>query len=101
MKSSSETRLQKLEPFHGSRDKRLFVIRGDTEEKRDAYVADLISSGKAAPTDSFVYTGIDYHPLTDGVLPPGDEGGFPDCGTIPDLMDRIAKHGRKVHEPRD
>ena len=54
MKQSSETRLRKLETLHGQRDKRLFVIRGDTEEKRDAYIADLISSGKAAPTDIFI-----------------------------------------------
>ena len=64
-------RLMKLEQFHGNRDKRLFVIRGDTPEKREAYIADLISSGQAAPTDLFIDTGIYRHPLSNG---PDDEG---------------------------
>ena len=41
MKPSSETRLQKLETFHGRREARLFVIRGSTPAERDAHVADV------------------------------------------------------------
>jgi len=58
MKSSSKTRLQKLETFHGSRDRRLFVIRSDTAAKRDRYVKTLIASGQAADTDLFIDTGV-------------------------------------------
>jgi hypothetical protein len=58
MKTSSETRLQKLETFHGTRDRRLFVIRGGTPAKRDRYVKTLIASGEAANTDLFIDTGV-------------------------------------------
>ena len=58
MKPSSETRLQKLETFHGRREARLFVIRGDTPAHRDTYIADLIRSGEARSSDTFIYTGV-------------------------------------------
>jgi hypothetical protein len=58
MKPSSETRLQKLETFHGSRNRRLFVIRGYTPAERDRYVRNLIDSGEAADTDLFIDTGV-------------------------------------------
>ena len=57
MKPSSESRLQKLENLHGQHEARLFVIRGDTPTQRDAYVADLIRSGEARSSDTFIYTG--------------------------------------------
>jgi hypothetical protein len=87
MNSNVGRRLEKLEQFHGNRNKRLFVVRGDTEEQRDAYVAALIKSGEAAQTDTFVYTCV-----------PRPERSHTDCGPIPD---HIAKHGRAIHEPRD
>jgi hypothetical protein len=58
MKPSSASRLRKLETFHGSRDRRLFVIRGDTPVERDRYVRNLIDSGEAADTDLFIDTGV-------------------------------------------
>ena len=58
MKPSSETHLHKLETFHGRREARLFVIRGETPTQRDAYVADLIRSGEAMSSDTFIYTGV-------------------------------------------
>jgi hypothetical protein len=90
MNSNVGRRLEKLEQFHGNREKRLFVIRRDTEERRKAYVAGLISSGEATPTDTFIYTGV-----------PRPECSHTDHGSIPDVLDHIAKHGRAIHEPRD
>jgi hypothetical protein len=67
----------------------LFVIEGTTEAERDQYIADLIRSGEAKPTDTFIYTGVPRN------------GSHIDHGPIPDLMDRIPTHGRKIHDPRD
>ena len=90
MKSSSESRLQKLETLHGYREARLFVIEGNTPAERDAYVRSLIESGTASESDTFIHTGV-----------PRPERRYTDCGTVPDLMERIATHGSKVHDPRD
>jgi hypothetical protein len=58
MKPSSETRLQKLETFHGRREARLFVIGGSTTAERDAHVQRLINSGQATELDMFICTGV-------------------------------------------
>ena len=89
MKASNETRLRRIEADRGSRNTRLFVIEGATEAERDQYIADLIRSGEAKPTDTFIYTGVPRN------------GSLIDHGPIPELMDRIATHGRKIHDPLD
>ena len=90
MKASSETRLHKLETIHGYREARLFVIEGSTPAERDAYVRSLIESGTARESDTFIHTGV-----------PRPERRYTDCGTVPELMGRIAAHGSKIHDPRD
>jgi hypothetical protein len=88
MKTASENRLQKLETLHGKRDARMFVIEGSTPAERDAYVKGLVESGKARQSDTFIHTGV-----------PRSEPRYTDCGTIPELMARVAAHGSKVHDP--
>jgi hypothetical protein len=90
MKASHETRLRRIEADQGSRQSRMFVIEGATQPERDAYIAALIRSGEAKPTDSFIFTGV-----------PRCSSWHTDHGPIPELMDRIAAHGRKIHDPRD
>ena len=90
MKASSETRLQKLETFHGHREAGLFVIEGNTPAERDAYVRSLIEAGTASESDTFIHTGV-----------PRPERKYTDWGTFPDLMERIAAHGSNIHDPRD
>jgi hypothetical protein len=90
MKASNETRLRRIEADQGSRQARMFVIEGTTPAERDAYIRRLISSGQARETDSFIYTGV-----------PRSRPIHTDHGPIPELMDRIASHGRKIHDPRD
>jgi hypothetical protein len=51
MKASNETRLRRIEADQGSRQARMFVIQGATPEERDRYIAGLIRSGQAKPTD--------------------------------------------------
>jgi hypothetical protein len=89
MKASNETRLRRIEADQGSRDTRLFVIEGTTEAERDRYIAGLIRSGEAKSTDTFIYTGVPR------------AGSHIDQGPIPELMDRIAAEGSKIHDPRD
>ena len=74
----------------GSREARMFVIEGTTEAERDRYIADLIRSGEAKPTDAFIYTGV-----------PRTRPSHTDHGPVPELMDRIATDGGKIHGPRD
>jgi hypothetical protein len=90
MKASNETRLRRIEADQGSRGTRLFVIEGSTPTERDAYIRRLITSGEAREIDSFIYTGV-----------PRSRPSHTDHGPIPELMDRIATHGRKIHDPRD
>jgi hypothetical protein len=90
MKASNETRLRRIETNQGSHEVRMFVIQGATPEERDRYIAGLIRSGKAKPTDSFIFTGV-----------PRSSSWHTDHGPLPELMDRIATHGRKIHDPRD
>jgi hypothetical protein len=47
------------------------VIRGETEEASRAYIARMISSGKAAPTDLFIDTGIYCRHMSDGPMMSG------------------------------
>jgi hypothetical protein len=68
----------------------MFVIEGTTPAERDAYIRRLVSSGEAMESDSFIYTGV-----------PRSRPSHIDHGPIPELMDRIATHGRKIHDPRD
>jgi hypothetical protein len=58
MKPSNETRLQKLETFHGKQEARLLVIGGSTPAERDANVQRLINSGQATQLDMFICTGV-------------------------------------------
>jgi hypothetical protein len=90
MKASSETRLQKLETFHSYREARMLVIEGNTPAERDAYVRSLIESGTARESDTFIHTGV-----------PRSEQRYTGCRTIPDLMERIAAHETKTHDPRN
>ena len=62
MNRSVETRLRKLEAASPSRNRRLFVIEGDTPAERDADIGRLIASGAAEPADLFIYTGVPHHP---------------------------------------
>jgi hypothetical protein len=89
MKASNETRLRRIEADRGSRDTRLFVIEGATKAERDAYIRGLISSGEARESDTFIHTGVPRN------------GSHIDHGPVPDLMDRIAAQGRKIHDPMD
>jgi hypothetical protein len=90
MKASNETRLRRIEADQGSREARMFVIQGATHDERDRYIAGLIRPGQAKATDSFIYTGV-----------PRSSPRHTDHGPIPELMDRIATHGSKIHDPRD
>jgi hypothetical protein len=87
--ADSHGRLRRIEADQGSRYARIFVIEGTTEAERDQYIARLIRSGEAKSTDTFIYTGVPR------------AGSLIDHGPIPELMDRIATHGRKIHDPRD
>src|SRR3954470_13853812 len=72
----SETRLRRIEADQGSRDARMFVIEGT-----------IIRSGEAKPADSFIYTGV-----------PRSRPRHTDHRHIPELMDRSAAHGTKIHD---
>jgi hypothetical protein len=89
MKASNESRLRRIEADRGSRETRLFVIEGRTQAERDAYIRRLVSSGEARDSDTFIHTGLPRN------------GSHTDHGPVPDLMERIATHGRKIHDPRD
>ena len=90
MKAANESRLHRIETNQGSREARMFVIQGAMPEERDRYIAGLIRSGQAKPTDSFIFTGVPRSPLR-----------HTDHGPIPELMDRIASQGREIHDPMD
>jgi hypothetical protein len=68
---------------------RMFVIEGITPAEQDRYIAGLIRSGEAKPTDSFIHTGV-----------PRSRPSHTNHGPIPELMGRIATHGRKLHGQR-
>jgi hypothetical protein len=89
MKASNETRLRRIEADRGSRDARMFVIEGATPAERDAYIRRLVTSGEATDSDTFIHTGVPRN------------GSHIDHGPVSDLMDRVATHGRKIHDPRD
>ena len=89
MKASTETRLRRIEADQGSRQARMFVVGCPTPEEEKAYIRLLISSGQASESDTFICTGVDRG------------RSHIDHGPVPDLMDRIAAHGRKIHDPRD
>ena len=58
MKASNETRLRRIETDHGSREARMFVVRGATQAERDAYIRRLVRSGEASESDTFIHTGV-------------------------------------------
>ena len=90
MNRSVETRLRKLEAANPDRKAHLFVIEGETEAERKLQIDELIRSGEAKSSDSFIHTGVTR------------SAGSPfHCGPVADLMDRVAACGRKLHEPRD
>jgi hypothetical protein len=89
MKASNETRLRRIEADQGSRQARMFVVGCSTPEEEKAYIRRLISSGQASEGDTFICTGVDRG------------RSHIDHGPIPELMGRIAAHGRKIHDPRD
>ncbi len=62
MNRSLDTRIRKLEQVQRIRDRRHFVIDGNTERERQAHIDELIRSGRAAPSDTFVYTGVPRSP---------------------------------------
>ena len=62
MNRSLDTRIRKLEKDRGVRDRRFFVVDGDTKRERQAHIDELIRSGRAAPSDMFVYTGVPRSP---------------------------------------
>ena len=41
---------------------RFFVIDGDTKRERQAHIAELMRSGRARASDTFVYTGVPRSP---------------------------------------
>jgi hypothetical protein len=90
MNRSVETRLRKLEATSPDRRAHLFVIEGETEAERQAEIDNLMRSGEARASDSFIHTGVTR------------SAGSPfRCGPLADLMARVAACGRKIHEPRD
>ena len=90
MNRSVDTRLRRLEAASPDRRAHLFVIEGETEAERKAQVDELIRSGKAQSSDSFIHTGVMR------------SAGSPfRHGPVADLVDRVAACGRKLHEPRD
>jgi hypothetical protein len=58
MRRGIDTRLRKLETIRGARDVQLFVVEGATAAERQAHIDDLIRSGQARDTDSFIHTGV-------------------------------------------
>jgi hypothetical protein len=90
MKASNETRLRRIETDHGNHTARMFVIEGTTPEERDRYISGLVRWGEARATDSFIHTGV-----------PRSRPRHTDHGPIPELLDRIAAHGSKIHDQRD
>jgi len=89
MNKSTQTRLRKLEAASPDRKTCLFIIEGETEAERQAQIDDLIRSGEARETDTFIVTGV-----------PRSAGSPVRCGPVPDLMERIAVEGRRIHDPR-
>ncbi len=92
MTRALETRLRKLEADSPGRKTRLFVIDGWTVAERQACIDDLIRSGTARPSDSFVHTGVPRN---------GSGPRATGAGPVDELMDRVASEGRKVHDPLD
>ena len=90
MNRSVETRLRKLEAADPSRAAQLFIIEGATEAERQGQIDELIRSGEAKETDSFIHTGV-----TRSAESPVR------CGPVPDLMARVAAEGRRIYDPRD
>ena len=89
MNRSIDTRLRKLEAADPRRAAQLFIIEGTTEAERQGQIDDLIRSGEARDTDNFIHTGVTR-----------SAGSPVRCGPVPDLMERIATKGRKIHDPR-
>jgi hypothetical protein len=66
-----ERRLRKLEMASPEQKARVFVIEGTTQADPEAHIDELISSGAAKPSDTFIITGVPrsdqpvggYHPL--------------------------------------
>ena len=90
MNRSIDTRLRRLEAADPNRAAQMFIIEGETEAERQGQIDDLIRSGEAKETDSFIITGV--HRSADSPVR---------CGPIPDLMARVAAEGRRIHYPRD
>ena len=90
MNRAIDTRLRRLEAASPDRRAHLFVIEGETEAERKAQVDELIRSGEAKASDSFIHTGV-----TRSADSPFRHG------PVDDLMARVAACGRKLHEPRD
>ena len=90
MNRSTETRLRKLEAASPDRKARFFVVQGTTEAERQAEIDALIASGEAKPSDCFIYTGV-----------PRTPGSPYRCGPVADVLERVAKEGRRIHDPRD
>ena len=72
MNRSVETRLRRLEAASPDRKTHLFIIGGETEAERQAQIDDLIRSGEARETDSFIITGV-----------PRSAGSPVRCGPVP------------------
>ena len=90
MNGDIDTRLRKLEAASPSRKTHLFVIEGETAAERQRQVDEMIRSGEARVSDSFIHTGVTRSP------------GSPfRHGPIADVMERVATHGRRLHDPRD
>ena len=62
MNRSLDTRIRKLEKDRRIRDVRFFVIEGNTKGERQAHIDELIRSGKATASDTFVCTGVPRSP---------------------------------------
>ena len=58
MNRSLDTRIQKLESDRGIREARFFIIEGNTEGELQAHIDELIRSGAATESDTFVCTGV-------------------------------------------
>lgn len=90
MNRGIDTRLRKLEAADPSRAAQLFVVEGKTAAERQGQIDELIRSGEAKASDSFIHTGVTR------------SAGSPfRHGPLADLMDRVAAQGRKLHEPHN
>ena len=85
-----DARLRKLESATaGPRDPQLFVIEGKTEAERQAQIDDLIASGAADPSDSFIHTGVERSPASPYF-----------CGGVAAMMANVAANGRRIFDAR-